>query len=404
MLSGFRVLDCTDERGFLAGKILGDLGADVIKLEPPQGDPTRLRGPFLHDQEGPERSLTWLALNTSKRGITLDIWQTEGQRLFRQLVREYDVLLESYGPGTLSSLGLGYPELSQADPRLVHCAITPFGQSGPYTEFSGCDLTVVAMGGNAAATGHPDRPPIRCSMPTSHYHAGPEAVLGVIMALYAREDTGRGQFVDVSLQECQLMTTLGASGQYTVTGRKPQRSGGHIGRTREIWRVKDGWVSFGLRGGPARIPNLRAAVEYMAECGMAPDWLRQYDWSSYDLRKISDDEIQRLEAAFAAFFGSRSMRELYEEALRRRILLAPCNGAREVLAHPQLRSRDFFVTLEYPELGASIEHPDFFARSSEHDLRIRSRAPRLGEHNLEVYRELGIGAAEVAALQKDGVV
>ena len=159
-------------------------------------------------------------------------------------------------------------------------------------------------------------------------------------------------------------------------------------RTREIWAAKDGNVSFGLRGGPARIPNLKATVAYMDECGMAPQWLRDYDWDAYNHTKLSDAEIARLEAAFGAFFASRSMRELYTQALERRILLAPCNDAREIVEHVQLRDRQLFVRLDYPHLGASIEHPDFFAKVRNGRIALRRRAPRIGEHDAEVRTEL----------------
>jgi crotonobetainyl-CoA:carnitine CoA-transferase CaiB-like acyl-CoA transferase len=163
-------------------------------------------------------------------------------------------------------------------------------------------------------------------------------------------------------------------------------------------------VSFGLRGGPARIPNLVAAVEYMAESGMAPEWLREMDWRSYNHNELSDAEIARLEAAFDAFFASKTRRELYEEALRRRIMLAPCNDAREILEQPQLRSRELFTTLEYPELGASVRHPAFFAKSTACSIGVRSRAPRVGEHNAAVYGELGLGVAELEALAAESVI
>jgi crotonobetainyl-CoA:carnitine CoA-transferase CaiB-like acyl-CoA transferase len=163
-------------------------------------------------------------------------------------------------------------------------------------------------------------------------------------------------------------------------------------------------VTFGLRGGPARIPNLIATVEYMAEHGMAPEWLRKYDWRAYNHNTVSDEEIARLEAAFGAFFATRSRRELYQRAIEHRIMLAPCNDARAVLEQPQLRFRELFTTLEYPELGASIEHPDFFAKASRCRVGIRRRAPRIGEHNAEVYGELGIGAAELARLSAQGVI
>jgi len=404
MLSGVRVLDLCDASGFLAGKILGDLGADVVKLEAPGGDPERQQGPWLGEVADPERSLAWLALNTSKRGVTLDLEAPPGGEIFRALVARSDVVLETAAPGSLEARGLGFEQLAPEHPRLVWCSITPWGRTGPRAHWRGSDLTVVAMGGNASVTGDPDRPPVRCSMPTSHYHAAPEAALGVVMALPAREDTGRGQCVDVSLQECQLASLISGAGQYALHGRASRRSGARLGRTREIWPTRDGHVSFGLRGGPARIPNLVATVQWMRECGEAPDWLCAMDWSGYDPNRIPDEEIARLEAAFGAFFARRNMRELYDGALKRRILLAPCNDAREVLDQPQLRSRDLFVTLDYPELGARIEHPDFFARSSTHRIGIRRRAPRIGEHNAEVYGELGLDGAALAELAREGVV
>ena len=167
MLSGIRVLDLAGEPGFLAGKILAEVGADVIKLEPPGGDREGRRGPYLGDVEDPERSLPWLALNTSKRGITLELRSRVGVELFKRLARKADVVLETFAPGTLTELGLGYETLSAENPRLVHCALSAFGQSGPYAHYRAHDLTIVALGGNAAMTGPPDRPPVRCTLPTS---------------------------------------------------------------------------------------------------------------------------------------------------------------------------------------------------------------------------------------------
>jgi crotonobetainyl-CoA:carnitine CoA-transferase CaiB-like acyl-CoA transferase len=177
-----------------------------------------------------------------------------------------------------------------------------------------------------------------------------------------------------------------------------------LGGTREIWRAKDGWITFGLRGGQARIPNLVATVEYMAEEGMAPAWLRAYDFSSYNHNTLARDEARRLEEAFGAFFAGKTRRELYEQALARRIMLAPCNDAREISEQPQLRFRELYTSIEYPELGARFEHPAFFARSSRGGIGVRGRAPRVGEHNREVYGELGLGEAELAALRAEGVI
>ena len=403
MFDGIRILDLSEEPGWLAGKILGDLGADVVKVEPPGGDPGRLP-PFLGDVRDPERSLKWLALNTSKRGITLDTRKPDGADLLARLAERADVLLESHAPGVLETRGCGYEALRARNPRLVWCAVTPFGRTGPWAGHRAHDLVVVALGGNAAVTGDPDRPPVRCTLPTSYYHAAPDAALGIAMALYAREDTGRGRLVDVSLHECQLPTLVTGPGSQALDPRPRRRTGAAMGRTREIWRTRDGWITFGLRGGAARIPNLVATVEYMAEEGMAPEWLRKYEWEGYNHNELEAAEIERLEDAFGAFFATRTRRELYEQALERRIMLAPCNDAAEISHQPQLRHRGLFTTVDYPELGASIEHPDFFAKSSRCRIGIRRRAPRVGEHNRELYGELGITADGLAELAAAGVV
>ncbi|MFQ5514840.1 MAG: CaiB/BaiF CoA transferase family protein [Myxococcota bacterium] len=403
MLEGYRVLDLSGEPGFLAGKILGDMGADVIKIEPPGGHPDR-RPPYLAGIEDPERSLLWLALNTSKRGITLNLGDERGRELFQRLVAGADVVLESEPAGALESLGVGPEALRRSRPELVYTAITPFGQTGPWARYRAHDLVAVALGGNALTTGHPDRPPVRCSMPAAYFHVGPEAALATALALWARVNTGEGQLVDVSLTETQLQTLLSAPAQFAFHGRPTRRSGDRLGGTREIWETRDGYVSFGLRGGPARVANLRATAQYMAECGMAPEWLERYDWESYNHNTLSEEEVARLEEAFATFFRTRTMRELYEEAVKRRIMLAPCNDAQELIEHPQLRAREFFVKLEYPEFDAVIEHPAFFGRSSQGDIRIRRRAPRIGEHNAEVYGELGVETGELQALAADGVI
>jgi crotonobetainyl-CoA:carnitine CoA-transferase CaiB-like acyl-CoA transferase len=396
MLQSVRVLDLTDEPGFLAGKILGDLGADVVKVEPPGGHRARRSGPFSGDTAGPERSLLWAAYNTSKRGIVLDLASDAGRADFLRLAQAADVLLETASPGAFDAVGLGAEALRRRNPRLVYCAISPFGQTGPRAGFRGSDLVVVAMGGNAAMTGDPDRAPLRCTFPTSYYHACAEGALAVVMALWNRERTGQGAFVDVSMQECQLGTLLSAVGQYALHGRLSRRTGARTGRTREVWPAKDGFVSFGLRGGPARAANLAATVECMTECGMAPEWLRAMDWARYDPGSLSDQELAGLEEAFGAFFRTKTMRELYAEALRRRILLAPCNDARELLDHPQLRSRSFFTELEIADGSARVEHPAFFVRSSAHALRAWRRAPSLGEHQVEVLQEWLVGSPKRA--------
>jgi crotonobetainyl-CoA:carnitine CoA-transferase CaiB-like acyl-CoA transferase len=391
LLSGVRVLDLCGEPGALAGRILADLGADVVVAEPPAGSVLR-RAPHLGGEPDPDASLAWLSQQTGKRGITLDLEQVSGRDRFRRLAAWADVVVETFAPGFLHGIGLDHADLAADHPRLVWCSITPFGRTGPYAHWKGSDLSIVAMGGNLAMTGEPDHPPVRCSLPTAYFHGGPEAVIGILLALLAREATGRGQLVDVSLHEAQLQSLITGASQHAWRPGRAKRVGAKMGRTHEIWPARDGMVSFGLRGGAARLPNLRATVAWMAEHGMAPDWLRDYDWERYSHLEASDAEIARLEQAFGAFFAGRTMAELYEQALARRILLAPCNDARAIVLHAQLRARGFFTRIEYPEQGASLEHPAFFAVIDPHPARVRRRAPRRGEHDAEVDRELPAAA------------
>jgi len=404
MLDGIRVLDLSEEPGYLTGKILAELGADVVKCEPPGGDRRGRRGPYLGGVEDPERSLPWLALNTSKRGITLDLEGERGRAIFADLATRFDVVLETFAPGHLDERGVGYAALAARHPGLIWCALTPFGQRGPRVRYRAHDLVIEAMGGNPMLTGDADRPPVRCTLPTAYLHAGPEAATGIAMALYAREDTGRGRFVDVSMQEVQLSTLMTGPGQHVRQPSQRRRSGERLGRTREIWKARDGDVSYGMRSGQARIPNLKATVAYMDEAGMAPPWLREYDWESYNHNTVSDEEIARLERVFGEFFATKTRRELYEQALERRIMLAPCNDAGEIVDQPQLRSREFFTTLELPELGASLTHPAFFAISNRTRIGVRGRAPRVGEHNAEIYAELGLGEEARERLEREGVI
>jgi benzylsuccinate CoA-transferase BbsE subunit len=401
-LDGVRVLDLTREPGFFAGKLLGDLGADVVKIEPPRGDPARRRPPFWGDRADPERALVWLALNTSKRGITLDVERPRGRELFLELTGGADVVLQ-----TEPMRGIAWPHMRARNRRVVHCAITPFGQTGPRAGWRGSDLTVTATSGNLYSTGDPDRAPVRCTLPVSYYHGGIEAAVGVVFALLARERTGEGQHVDVALQEAMVMPNIGTAAMYAMTGNRGSRAGAFMRQersvAREIWPCKDGFVSFALRGGAARIPGLAAMVRWMDEQGMASRKLKAIDWKSYNHNLLTQEEVDELSREFGAFFATKTMSELYRAACERNLMLAPINTAREITASSQLASRGFFVDVDDPERG-SLRYPGAFAQSTGASIGIRRPAPRLGEHTAEVLGELGIRAAEVERLRAEGVV
>jgi crotonobetainyl-CoA:carnitine CoA-transferase CaiB-like acyl-CoA transferase len=407
-LHGFRVLDLADEPGLLAGRLLGDLGADVVQVEPPGGHPLRRRGPFWNGIADAERSLAWLAQNTSKRGITLDLEQARGRELFLDLCEHADAVLETRAPGVLAERGIGYDAQRGRNPRIVLCSITPFGQSGPWRDWRASDLTALATGGNLFPTGDADRAPVRASLPTSYFHAGIEAALAVALAWIARGPTGAGQHVDVSLQEVMLMPNMSNPAQYGLTKAKGGRMGPgyRVGKVfqPEIWRCQDGFVSFALRGGAARIPGLIAMVQYMDESGMAPPILKDRNWKSYNHNLLRQAEVDEMKAAFEPFFASKTKAELYRAALDRKLMLAPVNDPPAILASEQLAAREFFVDVDYPHLGGQLRHPGAVACLKPGGLGLRSRAPRIGEHNAEVFAELGLGTAELAALARERVI
>ncbi len=190
LVSSPRVLDLTDDKGFLCGRILADMGADVIKIERPGGEAARNIGPFYHDIPDREKSLYWFVFNAGKRGITLDIETRQGRELFKRLVKGADFFIESFPPGYLDKLGLGYSVLSQVNSHLIMVSITPFGQAGPYRDFKAPDLVSIAMSGWMYICGDTDRPPVRVSFPQAYLNTGAEAAAACTIAYYHRERTG----------------------------------------------------------------------------------------------------------------------------------------------------------------------------------------------------------------------
>ena len=411
LLAPLRVLDPTDEKGLLCGKILGDLGADVIKIERPGGDPSRSIGPFYQDIPDPEKSLCWFAFNTGKRGITLDIETSDGKDIFIRLVRGADFVIESFPPGYMESLGLGYSSLSNANPRIILASITPFGQSGPYRDYKAPDLIVWALGGMLSTCGDPDRAPVRISFPQAYLHAGAEAAAATMIAHYHRETTGEGQWVDVSAQQCVEVTTAEIVQIWDTMRSRVRRSGGFRirpstgARMREVWPCRDGYVLFRVMGGKAGAGFMRALVEWMDSEDRCNDYLRERKWEELDLGKVTQEEYNLAEEPIAKFLLAHTKAELYEGAVKRRIMLFPVNTSQDLLASRQLEDRGFWTQLEHPELGTAITYPGAFVRLSETPCTIARRAPLIGEHNSEVYEaELGLSKEKLTLLKQAKVI
>ncbi|MDD5093352.1 MAG: CaiB/BaiF CoA-transferase family protein [Dehalococcoidia bacterium] len=405
-LAPYRVLDLTDEKGMFCGRILGDLGAEVIKVEEPGGDQSRNIGPFYHDIPHPEKSLPWFAYNANKKGITLNLRSSDGREIFKRLAKTADFVIESFAPGYLDNLELGYPTLSQVNPRIILVSITPFGQSGPYKDYKASDIVSVAMGGLMYVTGDPDRPPVRVSVEQSHLHAGAQAAIGSLLALHHRTLTGEGQIVDVSIQESMIPAIPELLSHWEFGQRKVPRSGPYVFRgeawQRATWPCKDGQIGMRILTGvyaKAIIP----LVEWMDEEGMAGN-LKQVKWEEIDVGQLTQEEYDSWEDQFMKFFLRHTKEDLYREAVKRGIHLLPAYAPDELLTDRQLLSRNFWVDVEHPELGANITYPGPAARLSATPLGIRRHSPLIGEHNQDIYGELGISAKELVTLKESGII
>lgn len=412
LLSPFRVLDLTDELGFLCGKILGDLGADVLKVERPGGDAARMIGPFYRDEIHPEKSLYWLGFNNNKRGITLNLESERGRRIFARLAAGADFVIESFMPGYLERLGLGYDRLCQLNPRVVLTSITPFGQTGPYSRFQASDIEIMALSGCMSLTGDPDRPPLRVSFPQSCHWTGSYAAAGALIAHLHRQRTGTGQQVDVAAQACLLWAFSHAHTFWDLNRHLEKRAGSFMtgrsitgARMRVFWPCKDGYLNFIIYGGEAGRKTNQALVEWMDGKGMAPEFLKRKDWRSFNIAEVQQEEIDRMEEPISRFFRGVTKKEFFAAVIEREMLGYPVATVEEISSDPQLKARGFWQEVDHPELGAALAYPGGFAKFSEAPCRVWRRAPLIGEHNEEIYcGELGLKRQELEKLKEQGVI
>ncbi|MFC1920537.1 CaiB/BaiF CoA transferase family protein [Chloroflexota bacterium] len=410
MLSPYRVLDLTDEKGLLCGKILGDIGADVIKIEKPGGDIARNIGPFYHDEPHPEKSLFWFSVNTSKRGITLNIETADGQEILKRLIKTADFVIESFPPGYLDRLGIGYQEMEKLKPGIILVSITPFGQTGHYRDFKTSDIVAWAMSGEMSGWGDIDRPPVKISNTAQAYlNAATDGSIGALVALYERGNSGKGQHIDVSIQESlSIMDGGNRNPAWVRTGTVLKRGGPEMiaasHRTTRLYPCKDGWVSWSHGGASVLSPSL-PLIRWMQEEGMSSEFLDEFDWRRPDFAAISQEEMDKIEEPTARFFMAKTKAELLEGAINKGVMLYPVATTADMLENAQLAAREFWVDVEHPELGTAITYPGAFGHCSETPPRISRRAPLIGEHNLEIIRdELGIPMEKLTVLKQAGVI
>jgi crotonobetainyl-CoA:carnitine CoA-transferase CaiB-like acyl-CoA transferase len=410
MLNHLRALDLTDDKGFLCGKILADLGVNVIKIEKPGGDASRNIGGFWGGKPDPEKSLYWFAYNSNKKGITLDIEKPKGREIFKKLVKSADFVIESFPPGYLEKLGIGFTDFSKNNKKLIWASITPFGTEEPYRDYKDSDIVVMGMSGTLYQTGESDGPPVHISLPQACLHAGADAAVGCMVAYYHREETGEGQHVDVSMQQSAAWFQANAVATYELNGSILKRAGSfRLGMStqvaqRQVWQCQDGYVFFNVIGGRTGSKTLSSLVAWMNEEHLATDFLLHIDWDTFDMFTVSQEVMDKISQPVGEFFLRHTRKDLLKGAVSRGVSLGPLSSMQDLLDDECLRARDFWTKIEHPELGTSITYPRTFIRSTEMDCSTHFRAPLIGEHNGEVYKELGLTGKELISLNKDGVI
>jgi len=397
LLAPYRVLDLTDVRGQLTGMMLGDLGADVVRVEPIGGSDARRVGPFLDENGGNEkangtdRSLSFAAYNRNKRSVELDLDSEAGRQQFCELVRGADFVLDSGPPSLLDHAGLGFERLLEENSELVHVRITPFGSDGPYADLPAADLTIAALAGPMALQGTSDRAPIRLSVPQAWRHAGAEGAVAALIGHARVRTTGKGVFVDVSAQSAMTWTLLNGLTTHAIQGVNYERDGAglQIGPTTFplVHPAKDGHViALGIGGLTQKL------MPWLLEAGIIDQaWIDSEDWETFDRRLYRGGDFKiplpELTATLDRFFSSKTKRDVFLPGLAIGATMAPVLRLDEMLEFEQLVAREYFHEVELPS-GQTVRAPGPFSRPSNQTFEIRHRAPKLGEHTNEVLAEL----------------
>tara|TARA_Y100000590_G_scaffold107647_1_gene122444 strand:- start:1331 stop:2608 length:1278 start_codon:yes stop_codon:yes gene_type:complete len=407
------VLDLTDEKGMYMGKMLADMGARVIVVEPPGGHPARAIGPFYQDVPNSNNSLLFWYNNTNKESVTIDITTAKGSELLKDLVKQADVVLESYKPGYLDSLGIGYEVLSSINPKLVMTSLTPFGQTGPYRDLNSSDLINMAMGGPMASSGYDhlsDAPPMRCDGWIGYATGCNFGVIGTMTAVLHRDWTGQGQWVDVSIHESLSCTTEAAMPNWFYDRKVPMRqTGRHHGLTptpSSQFITADGKLINGFDIPPRSLDRWNRLVEWMDEKEMAEGLKddKYRDLISQGVRQ--GPEMDFLRDKITEFIASQPADEIYHGAQKIRLAWAVIRSPEENLEDEHFTDdRDFFAHVEHAEHGRSFTYPGHPAIFSKTPWSIRRRAPLLGEDNDSVFKDmLGLTSEDIVILRESKVV
>ena len=401
MLPPYRVLDLSGPEAVFCGKLLADYGADVVRVEPPGGHASRSRAPFAGDEPGTERSLYFLFYNTNKRSVTLDLQSDRGRELFRRLVAQSDVVLESFPVGYMDSIGLGYDALREVNPGVVMASVTPFGQTGPWKDYQSTDLIALAASGFMQITGEPDGPPMRQGNEQSHFAGAQFAAASILAALYFRDfGEGEGQYIDVSLQEALI--TYYTDAHPALAWMLMRENVTRVGATSTLviplgaYPSADGWISAGI----ITPREWEALSQWIYEVTGNEEVLNEAYGGGNQDRAPYNDIITALVIDFTTRYTSEF---LFHEGQRRNLVFIPVNTVSDLLTDPQLEASNFWFGLDHPEAG-TLQYP-LGVFDSEEVSPATNAAPRLGQDNNAIYGgELGLTEAEVSALRNEGVI
>ena len=381
----------------------------------PGGDPSRNVAPFYHDIPDPEKSLYWFALNANKKGITLDLETVDGREIFKELVKTADVVVESYAPGYMDKLGLGYEVLSQINPGIIMTSISGFGQEGPYSDYNDRDIAVWALSGYMYIMGEPDRPPLTPSYRHGHLIGAINGATATMIALCHRAITGEGQQVDSATHQglcfaISIETKVPWATQKVIAKRQGRIRDRVITKDGEVkfpflWDCKDGSVVITMWFGAGFEKANRALVEWIESDGIDPGVLGRIDWKAASWSSYTAAEAREAFDIIGKFFKAHTKMELYNGALERRIQLTPLLTPKDQHDFPQFAARDFWREVDHPELGTKITYPGGFVKLSDAECGIRFRAPLIGEHNEEIYmKEMGMSTGELVILKQRGII
>lgn len=425
-LDDIRVLDLSEPLGHYAGYLLANLGADVVKLEPPHGDDSRSWAPFLPDLEEPESSLQFMLLNVGKRGMTLDIYSEIGRKVFLQLLNEFDVLLQSWTPQQIESLGLDQDTVRRLFPNLINASVTGWGLDGPYASFAYSDIVSLAMAGVMNLSGFEEGPPTQLPDQQGFHCASINLAAGVVAAILERDASGIAQDVEVSMHESLLMAEETAMQSADIRGIDRERTGGTSGVIAiklpgmGLYAAQDGWIyamAAGIAG--SGFNGLLALMDLLND-SIADDLreepyasvMAEFSNSAAVFRLMGDPEkMNEVKETFAQidelvtdFFQKYPKEELYVEGQKLRLLIGTVNGPQELSESEQLNDRDWFRTINDTGRGRELRYPGPPWQLKATPAILSRPAPLLGEHNEEVFRTIGLGKSEIMEMSESGVI